>query len=134
MDRPLRRRGRRPATPPPEDEEPVSQQVEEPSRHEEVEEPSRHEEVEEPMIHPGFIRHDDDDSSSSADYEDYESEEGEEDSRTWEPPEEFVESHPFVPALPGSLPVYQRGISTLPDLETWKKTVGSIVLVPVGSR
>jgi hypothetical protein len=47
--------------------------------------------------------------------------EEEEDSRRWDPPdegEEFVEPDPELRRIaPGSLPVYQRGISTLPVLE-----------------
>jgi hypothetical protein len=70
---------------------------------------------------------------SEADEED---EGEEEDSRRWDPPEEgeeFVEPDPKLRRIAlGSLPVYQHGISMLPDIEDWQRTVGEIVLIVEG--
>jgi hypothetical protein len=47
--------------------------------------------------------------------------------------EEFVEPDPELRRIaPGSLPVYRRGISMLPVLEDWQRTVGEIVLIAEG--
>jgi hypothetical protein len=64
--------------------------------------------------------------------------EEEEDSRRWEPPEEgeeFVEPDLELRRIePRSLPIYQRGISTLPDLEDWCRMAGEIVLIAGGDK
>jgi hypothetical protein len=74
--------------------------------------------------------------AEEGDEEDEGGEGEEEDLRRWDPPEEgeeFVEPDPELRRIaPGSLPVYQRGISTLPDLEDWRRTVGEIVLIVEG--
>ncbi|KAM0836624.1 hypothetical protein ACQ4PT_062205 [Festuca glaucescens] len=73
--------------------------------------------------------------------EDEEGEEGDDrevDSRRWNPLEEgedFVEPDKVLRRIePGSLPVYCRGISTLPDQENWRNVAGEIMLIATGTR
>jgi hypothetical protein len=67
-----------------------------------------------------------------------EGDDGEVDSRRWNPPEEgeeFVDpDEELRKILPGSRPVYCRGISSLPDLDDWLNTAGKIVLIATGER
>jgi hypothetical protein len=64
---------------------------------------------------------------------------GEVDLRRWNAPEEgeeFVEPDPVLRLIePGSRRVYCRGVSTLPDVEDWHKSVGEkkIVLIATGA-
>ncbi|XP_047050609.1 uncharacterized protein LOC124655813 [Lolium rigidum] len=119
---PLRRpRSRRLATHPPEE-----QQVEEEHPREEEVHSRQEEEVPEDLMHPVFF------VRPTMCYRQ------EVDSRQWDPPEEgeeFVDpDEELRKILPGSRPVYCRGISSLPDLDDWLNTAGKIVLIATGER
>jgi hypothetical protein len=121
--------------------------VEEEHPREEEVHPRQEEEVPEDLMHPVFFRTAHDVLSSggmyesedeSEDDEGEEGDDGEEDSRQWNPPEEgeeFVDpDEELRKILPGSRPVYCRGISSLPDLDDWLNTAGKIVLIATGER